>query len=267
MSQGQTWIEQELDRAHREGVTHPENLPYLLLPECSNRHGVLLIHGFGATPRELRSLADNLHKNGFTVAGIRLPGHGTSPRGLKSCRASEWLQAAQDGYQSLTALGLKVSICGLSTGALIALFVAKDDPVEKLVLLAPFLRLRHRLAPFAAPLSLLIPYQKRLIAAHERDFYYAERPLAGIVQINKLMRQLPRLLPNIKVPTLVLTSSGDATIAPGTAQQLYRLLGSRDKQIHTYGDNVPHVLTSPDNPESEDVLRRCVTFLEDPPKS
>ncbi|MFO7577837.1 MAG: alpha/beta fold hydrolase [Pelovirga sp.] len=256
-----SWLDRETERARSEGVEHPENYPYLLQPHHPNGHGVVLIHGFGASPRELYPLGKTLQEHDFTVAGVRLPGHGTSPQDLKSRHATEWIDAACAGYQALSEHALRVSVGGLSTGALIALSLAARQPVEKLLLLAPFMRLRHRLAPLAGVLSPLFSYQNRIIAEHERDFYYPQRPLRGIAQINKLLRQMPRILPDISVPTLVLTSTGDATIAPGSAMQLYRQLGSPDKQIHCYGDEVPHVLTSPDNPHRDDVLARCIAFF------
>jgi carboxylesterase len=265
MNRGLSWLDRETERARSEGVQRPENYPYLLQPQHPNGHGVVLIHGFGASPRELYPLGEILQQHNFTVAGIRLPGHGTSPQDLKGRRATEWVKSARAGYQALCRDELQVSVGGLSTGALIALAVAADQPLEKLLLLAPFLRLRHRLAPLAGVLSPLFTYQNRIIAEHERDFYYAQRPLRGIAQINKLLRQMPRILPDISIPTLVLTSTGDATIAPGSAMHLYRQLGSPDKQIHCYGDEVPHVLTSPDNPRRDDVLARCVAFLSKDP--
>ncbi len=257
-----SWLEQEIQQAQRDGVRHADNLPYLLTPDRGNGQGVLLIHGFGASPRELRPLADALVRHHFTVAGVRLPGHGTSPQDLRKRRHQEWLDAASKGYQALTRMQLQVSLCGLSTGALVSLFLAARQPIERLVLLAPFLRLRHHLAPYAGLLSPFLPYQKRVISETERDFYYSRRPLRGIHQINLLRRRLPAILPRITAPTLVLTSTGDATIAPGTAQALFALLGSRDKVLHIYGDEVPHVLTTSDNPQLDDVLARCVHFLE-----
>lgn len=257
-----SWIEKATEQARADGVRHPENFPYLLLPEAANGHGVLIIHGFGATPREVRPLAEALCKCGFTVAGIRLPGHGTSPRDLKKRHAQEWLNAAASGYQALADMKLTVSICGLSTGAIIALFVAARHPVERLLLLAPFLRLRHRMTQLAGMVSPFLLYRNRAVATDDHNFYYTRLPLKGVAQINHLLRKLPHILPQIDVPTLTLTSTGDATIAPGTATALHQLLGSGNKSIHIYGDDVPHVLTTKENPRLDDVLQRCTDFLE-----
>ncbi len=258
------WFDREIDLAHNQGVSHPENLPFLLLPETPNGRAVLLIHGFTASPRELRPLGEILLRHNFTVYGIRLEGHGTNPADLARRKAEEWLATVERGYQSLAEMNLRVSAAGLSTGALLALQLALTHPLEKLILLSPFLKLRHFLAPFAGPLSVLIPYQNRGIPAAEQPFYYRQRPLKGVAQINRLRRRISRRLHRLTTPTLVLASAGDVTVAPGTAEALFKKLGSDSKQFHCYGPEVPHVLTTAENPLQQDVLQRCVNFLASP---
>ena len=43
------------------------------------KHGVILTHGFTGTPAEMLLLGRYLHAQGYTVLGIRLAGHGTTP--------------------------------------------------------------------------------------------------------------------------------------------------------------------------------------------
>ncbi|MEA3363728.1 MAG: alpha/beta fold hydrolase [Thermodesulfobacteriota bacterium] len=259
------WFEQEIELAHKEGVSHPENLPFFLAPETPSGQAVMLIHGFSATPREMLPLGKILQQHNVTVYGVRLPGHGTDPEDLATRRAEEWVITAEDGYQSLVEMGFKVSIAGLSTGALITLKLALQHHLEKLILLSPFLRLEHFLAPFAGLLGYLIPYQKKDISTDDRPFYYQKRPLKGIAQINRLSKQLNGKLNLITTPSLILTSTGDATIAAGTAEEIHRQLGSNYKAFHCYGDEVPHVLTTAENPQQQDVLQRCVDFLDSSP--
>jgi len=255
------WVEQEIEQAHTEDISHPGNLPFFLSPPEPNGHAVLLIHGFGASPQEMRPLGNALLKYHVTSYGVRLPGHGTTPEDLATRDANEWLTTIHQNYRSLVDTGYEVSIAGLSTGALLTLKMALQDHPAKLVLLAPFLRLQHQLAPFAGLIRYFIPYQKKEISPAERPFYYQKRPLKGIAQVNKLARQLRGELHRITTPSLILTSTGDATIASGTAAEIYRQLGGNKKQFHCYGNNVPHVLTSDQNPSQQDVLRRCINFI------
>jgi len=258
------WFDQELELAKNEGVSHPGNFPFFLVPQVPNGQAVLLVHGFGSSPREMFPLGKMLQQHNFTVFGARLPGHGTSPEDLANRRAEEWLATIERGYLSLAEMAFKISAAGLSTGALLILKLARQQQLENLILLSPFLKLQHVLAPYTAALSHLITYQKKEISIKERPFYYQRRPLKGIAQINVLLKQISDELSSITIPSLTLTSTGDAVIAKGSAAKIHQKLGGNQKQFYCYGDEVPHVLTTAENPRQQDVLQRCVSFLETP---
>ena len=255
------WFEEEKKLAIQEGVTHPLNQPFLLQPESQGQHAVLLIHGFSSSPREMYPLGLALQQSGLTVYGVRLPGHGTRPEDLAERTAEEWFAVCERGYRQLKETHETISAVGLSTGALLSIKLALRHPVERLILLSPFLRLKHSLAPFAWLLSYFIPYQNKEISPQEQAFYYQQRPLKGIAQIHRLKQQIKKQLGQVRIPTLVLAAAGDVTIARGTAEKLFSELGSRNKEFHGYGMEVPHVLTSNSNPEQENVLQRCRDFL------
>ena len=40
-----------------------------------NEVGIILVHGFTGSPAELKELGEELHKEGYTVQGVLLPGH------------------------------------------------------------------------------------------------------------------------------------------------------------------------------------------------
>lgn len=256
-----SWFADEIALARVKGVTHPENMPFLLVPTSHNGHAVMLIHGFSSSPREMRALGEILYRHHYIVYGALLPGHGTTPDDLAQQQVENWQTTIRRGYTALNQKGLKVSVAGISTGALLTLDLARRADLEKIILLAPFLKLRHWLADHVAFLSRFVHYQTKQISAADRPFYYALRPLKGVIQINRLRRKLKRELSQIDTPTLILASTGDNTIAPGTAQEIYARLASKHKHLHMYGDNVPHGLTTEHNPCQQDVLKRCLDFL------
>ncbi|PLX94139.1 MAG: hypothetical protein C0619_03495 [Desulfuromonas sp.] len=256
-----TAVEKEIALGRAEGVSNEDNLPFLLESKQSSARGILLVHGFTATPQEMRPLAEHLHERGDTVFAVRLPGHGTRSADLATRNYQEWLEAVARGHRLLAGHGLPVVGIGLSTGALLLLKLALSEQFSGLVLLSPFLHLRHRLAPLAGLLRYLVPYQKRELKPAEQTRYYAERPLRGIHQINLLRRQIGRELHRIQAPALVLAAEGDATIAPGTSAELFRRLGSRPKTFHLFGEDVPHVLTTAENPRLQETFNRIDRFL------
>jgi alpha-beta hydrolase superfamily lysophospholipase len=108
--------------------------------------GVLLLHGMTDAPYTLRTLGKALNKRSYWVLGLRLPGHGTAPSGLKSV---SWEDMAAAVRLSMDHLASKVEhkpihIVGYSTGAPLALDFALNalegsaSPVPaSLVLISP----------------------------------------------------------------------------------------------------------------------------------
>jgi len=256
-----SWFDQEKQLATAEGVSHPLNFPYLLEPAEAGERAVILIHGFGSSPRELLCIGQQLQRQGITAYGVRLPGHGTSPEDLATRDMEDWFACCERGFLNLAQSHPRVGCIGISTGALLGAKLALKHQPYRLALLSPFLKLKHPLASFAGLLSLMIPYQENKAVAEDHPFHYRHRPLKGVWQINRLRRQLRKQLTELTAPTLVLAAEGDAVIAHGTAQDLYNRLGSVHKEYYAYGANVPHALTSDSNPEREDVIERCVKFL------
>lgn len=111
--------------------------------------GVLLLHGMSDSPYSLRALGESLNLAGYQVLGLRLPGHGTAPSGLKSVSWQDMAAVVSLAADHLaTTLGAKpVHIIGYSTGAPLALDFAlaavaeSDRPVPaSLVLVSPAIR-------------------------------------------------------------------------------------------------------------------------------
>jgi alpha-beta hydrolase superfamily lysophospholipase len=85
--------------------------------------GVLLLHGMSDSPYSLRELAEFLNENNYWVLGLRLPGHGTVPSGLKSVTWEDMAAAVRLGMGHLASKVGKnaIHIAGYSTGAPLAI--------------------------------------------------------------------------------------------------------------------------------------------------
>ena len=84
---------------------------------------VLLLHGMSDSPYSLHTQAAYLHKKGFWVLGLRMPGHGTIPSGLRNMEWQDMAAVVNMGMEHLEKkLGSKpIHIMGYSTGAPLAL--------------------------------------------------------------------------------------------------------------------------------------------------
>jgi len=101
---------------------------FLLKSTSDKAPAVLLIHGFLASPAEMRSLGERLHAAGCHVIGVRLKGHGTSPWDLRDRNWHEWVASVARGYDIAKAFSQSVHLVGFSTGGLLALYHAANNP-------------------------------------------------------------------------------------------------------------------------------------------
>src|SRR5439155_12612378 len=89
--------------------------------------GCLLVHGFTATPDEMRPFGEALARRGFPVRGVRLAGHGTSVADLARTGAADWIASVEAGRAALARDVAHVALVGMSLGALLALHLAATE--------------------------------------------------------------------------------------------------------------------------------------------
>ena len=94
------------------------------------RVGVLLIHGLGGTPVEVRFVAQALSRQGYTVMCPLLKGHGGSDLLLNTTSWRDWKASAERAYQLLKERCDTVIVAGQSAGAMLAIHVAAEHQDE-----------------------------------------------------------------------------------------------------------------------------------------
>jgi alpha-beta hydrolase superfamily lysophospholipase len=132
-AQGETGPEHNLDRFSPGSAADPRkhkpnwNRSFELSSD-KPRGGVLLLHGMSDSPYSLLTLGKALHKKGYWVVGMRMPGHGTAPSGLRHISADDMAAAVRIGMAHLDqkVSGKPVHMIGYSTGAPLALGFALD---------------------------------------------------------------------------------------------------------------------------------------------
>lgn len=103
--------------------------------------GILLIHGLGGTPVELKIVASGLRKEGFTVSCCKLAGHCGTEEDLIATGWRDWVASVELALDALSEKCDIVLVGGLSMGAILALHVAakRAGKVSGLLLYAPTL--------------------------------------------------------------------------------------------------------------------------------
>lgn len=247
--------------AQHQGVSEPDNLPFMLEPPGAKR-AALLVHGFTGTPWEMRLLGESLAEAGITCLAVRLPGHGTSPEDLAGKHCEEWLDAVLEGYEILAKSYSSIYGIGMSTGCLLLLAAVRKYPLSGLVLFSPYLKVLHTLAPYAGWLRWFWNYHDKEATEGLDKRYYHRRPIAGIHQINRLIKKVRSQLPQVNCPVLAFNGEGDQTVDIESGRRAVDMMGSEVKIYGRYGPDVPHVLTREENPCRSSMFAHTIQFIQ-----
>jgi carboxylesterase len=234
--------------------------------------GCLLLHGLTSTPYEMRSLGEHLHAAGYSVAGVRLAGHGSSEEDLERTAWRDWYSSAGAAADEIAGRCERVVAIGLSMGALLALHLAHERPgqITGLVLLSSALRVSSRWSGVIGRLRFstpLLPLRLRFIAkpssdiadpeARRRQPGYRRIPLRAVAELDALQRRVRRLLPDLHQPALVIHARQDHT-APLENLRLLRRLPGLHKVVVL--EESYHVITV--DREKQRVAEEVVGFLD-----
>ena len=231
----------------------PEHLPFRL---GDGPAAVLMIHGFGGTPAELRGLGEIFAGHGWHAQALLLPGFGADIANLERTHAQDWFDAVRTAWQALRSEYNPCVLLGFSMGAAIALHIAAEVTPDRMILAAPFWRLpgfMNGILPAVAWLNPKIRPFKRANFNDPRLRQFLERLLPGINldnpaeqeyirrelsipvrtinEIRKMGQEACRAAPHIHTPTLVLQGLQDMVVQPASTR---RLVGRLPSPLTTY---------------------------------
>ena len=217
------------------------------------RLGVLLIHGLGGTPVELRFIAQALARAGHTTYCCQLTGHCGTPEELRRSTWREWCGSVEAAHDRLKDHCDIILAGGLSMGGILALHLAQNRPdsVHGLLLYAPTLKLDGWSMPwYSRPLHYVRPMPIRLdfdLAEHEPFGLKDERvralvastmqggdagqagafstPMRSFANFNALVAVVKRSLDRVVQPALIVHPRADDIASLKNAQYLQTHLG------------------------------------------
>jgi carboxylesterase len=227
-----------------------------------NKTGILLIHGFTGSPSEMRYLGDYLKDRNFSVRGVLLKGHGTSPEDMKKTNHKDWIKSAEDGYLELSESCDEIFVVGFSMGGAIALHLARKYDIKGVVSLATPIRILNRqyyIGAIVKYLSFAIGRQPKIVKQKDPFIInYDRTSIKCIISLIQLINMVKLDLHKVEKPILIMQSYGDGTVHPSSANFIYKRVASTDKSIiflHKSG----HVITC--DCEKEQVFDEIHNFI------
>jgi carboxylesterase len=219
--------------------------------------GCLLVHGFTGSPKEMRFMGEALHREGYSVLGVRLAGHATRQEDMLRTRWQDWVASVEDGWHLLSGAAEQIVVAGLSMGGILSLLFASPQfagrcPVAGVIAMStpydlvpdprlPFIRLLHPLIPQVQKGS--PDWCDPQVALNHID--YPAYPTRAIVELRDLMAEMRLALPGVTVPTLLMHARGDSGggfFDPQSMEKIHAALGSQDKAM-LWIENSGHVVT------------------------
>jgi carboxylesterase len=243
--------------------TIPTAEPFFL---PGGKTGVLLIHGFTGTPKEMVWMGEYLNKKGLTVLGIRLFGHATHPEDMLRARWQDWIACVEDGLNILKGCTKYQFIAGLSMGGILTLITAANQPVNGAIAISTpahlpadprlkFIDILHWFYPRVPKGN--SDFRDKDVEKVHVDYPYF--PTRSIIELRSLLTEMRKSLPLVKVPVFLIQSHGDLSIPADSMEYITSKLGS--KKIETlWTTDSGHVIIR--EPEREKVFKATLDFIK-----
>lgn len=222
--------------------------------------GVLLLHGMSDSPYTLRTLGQTLNRRGFSVLGLRLPGHGTAPAGLVEVRWQDMDAAVRLAVRHLKQrIGDRpLYLAGYSNGAALAVYYAlstlEDERlpgVQGLVLVSPAIGVTPAavFAVWQARLGHLLGLEKLAWSSIQPEydpFKYNSFAVNAGDQVYRLTSEIQELIAELGEagklggfpPVLAFQSVVDATVStPALVEGLFERLPSGGHELVLFDIN------------------------------
>ncbi|WAA09253.1 alpha/beta hydrolase [Fervidibacillus albus] len=197
--------------------------------------GVLCIHGFTGSPKEIDPLVQYIKKHtDWFVQAPTLPGHGELLN-LRGVGYEHWLRFAETQLEDLFDRCEKIYVCGYSMGGIISSYLTARYPIDRLVLLSPsafyinsrrfykqlFTIIVNGWRPSSKERQLLFNYKQKLTTT----------PLTAYIQFRKLVKNLRPTVKDVQVPTLIVHGKKDSIVPERSAHYMFNQICSKKKKL------------------------------------
>jgi len=218
----------------------------------------LLLHGFIGSHQDFGDLGERLRAAGYHVRLARLPGHGTTPIDFADQTPETLYAGALHELRALRAEYDEVTVIGFSMGGTLATLLAAREPVDRLVLIAPYYGVTyawyyvlpphvwHQMLGWSMPWLYRWECFTKLNRPEGRTGLYSYKyvPSRGVETLFALGEEARAagLLESIQCPVLLVMSEGDQASCPVAARAAFARIGSPQKQARWFPGRSNHHL-------------------------
>jgi alpha-beta hydrolase superfamily lysophospholipase len=247
----------------------------------------IVVHGFPGTPDEMRSFAEALHTQGWSVRGLLLSGHGAAIGTLFQHRVSEWTDEIRTAVEDLKQNHAPVLLVGYSMGGgLSVLAVASGAQPDALILISPFwwyqplwsrwmigatrLVLPMSFAPLPRlnlnadmikqALHGLLPDLDMDSPEMQSQIKGFRAPLVFLEQFRRMGVAVERKACQVSVKTCIIQGDRDPVVRPALTRKLAGLLNGEVRYKEVSGK---HEINIPGNPGHRQALEAVIEFAEE----
>ena len=241
------------------------NLPHP--PARGFKVGVLLVHGLNGSTHDMAELAELLALAGLETHNLLLPGHGTHVRDMIPLGWPEWAGAVQQEVSILKQRCDLVFLVGHCLGAALCLHTAAYEEVSGVVAMCTPLHMR----PWMLPLIRLAKYVTPVVPTLREDVrdpearkrytrdVYRWTPMTPTESLLTFLPHLCAELPQVTAPLLLMNAVHDHVVPVRDGQAIYRLIGSREKELVTFHRSYHVIMKDYDRRE---VFARTLVFVQ-----
>ena len=249
-----SWDRLVFDKGKHEEInsrqTATEDAAPFLFESPNHRTAVLLVHGFLASPAEVRGFGELLYEDGYTVLGTRLRGHGTSPWDLRERSWQEWLDSVNEAWNVLDKLAEKIVLVGFSTGGTLSLLHAQTKPEglagvcaicpalkfqNKNMRFVPLMYGANRIVSWLSKYEGVMPF--RQTEPEHPHINYRHMPIRGLYELTRLVSHARSKLSEIDCPVSIIQAENDPVVDPSSATIIYESLNTERKHLHWVPSN------------------------------
>jgi carboxylesterase len=223
-----------------------------------SRTGILLIHGFTGTPKEMCWMGEYLNcELGFTCLGVRLNGHATRPKDMVRSRWTDWTASVEDGYNLLRGAADNIYLVGLSMGGALSLLMSTrfEQRIKGVVTMSAPYEIQNEHPAWQIR---LFSYFKTYIRKSKDDapgsgwfdkeafrehVSYPLNPIRSAAELKILLAKMRAALPKVNVPVCLLHSRDDDYVLPENMEKIYAGLVNAPDKTKFYVTGSGHVVT------------------------